>query len=391
METVIVLGLGAMGSAAAAELARRGHRVLGFDRFTPPHRLGSSHGQTRIIRQSYWEDTRYVPLLKRAYDLWRRLEKDSGKELLRLTGGLMIGPLTGPLVDGSRQSAEMFDLPHEMLETAELRRRYPMFAVEQGTVALWEANAGYLRPEDCVRQQLVQATSGGATLHFNQEVLRWEPTREGGVIVETADARYEGDRLVITAGPWAPEVLKALGLPLYVTRQVLYWTLPSDRPEMFREDRLPIFLVEGQPGEPVLYGFPALDESAGPAGVKVALHGSREVCTPETVRREVSEEDRATIRSRLSVTMPLLRGQIAHAETCLYTMTPDENFVIDYHPEFPQITVAAGFSGHGFKFASVVGEILADLATDRMVPYDLGFFSSARFALAEVLRGVDPR
>ena len=386
METVIVLGLGAMGSAAAAELARRGHRVLGFDRFTPPHRRGSSHGQTRIIRQSYWEDTRYVPLLKRAYELWRRLEMESGKELLRLTGGLMIGPLTGPLVDGSRQSAERFDLPHEVLETAELRRRYPMFAVEQGTVALWEANAGYLRPEECVRQQLEQAANGGATLHFNQEILRWGATREGGVTVETADARYEGDRLVITAGPWAPDVLKEIGLPLSVTRQVLYWVEPSERPEMFREGRLPIFLVEGKPGEPVLYGFPAVDESAGPTGVKVALHGSHEICTPDTVRREVSDEDRATIRSRLRATIPLLRGQIMHAETCLYTMTPDENFVIDHHSELPQVTVAVGFSGHGFKFASVLGEVLADLATDRIVPYDLGLFSSARFAPAKVLQ-----
>lgn len=379
METVIVLGLGAMGSAAAAELARRGHRVLGFDRFTPPHRLGSSHGQTRIIRQSYWEDTRYVPLLMRAYELWRRLEAESGKELLRLTGGLMIGQPEGALVDGSRRSAEMFGLPHEVLETAELRRRYPMFAVEQGTAALWEANAGYLRPEECVRQQLLQAVNAGAALHFSEEVLRWETTPNGGVTVETAEARYEGDRLVITAGPWAPEVLETLGLPLSVTRQVLYWIEPSETPEMFRESRLPIFLVEGQPGEPVLYGFPVVDEEAGPAGVKVALHGSHEMCTPQTVRREVGDEDRAVMRSRLSMTMPLLRGRITHAETCLYTMTPDENFVIDHPPEFPQVTVAAGFSGHGFKFASVMGEVLADLATGCTVPYDLGLFRATRF------------
>ncbi len=380
MKTVIVLGLGAMGSAAAAEMARRGHHVRGFDRFTPPHRQGSSHGQTRIIRQSYWEDTRYVPLLLRAYELWRRLEADTGKELLRLTGGLMIGPSAGALVYGSRRSAEMFGLPHEVLETAELRRRYPMFAVEEGTVALWEANAGYLRPEECVRQQLVLAESSGATLHFNEEVLRWKATREGGVMVETANARYEADRLLITAGPWAPEVLKAMGLPLYVTRQVLYWIKPSERPEMFREDQLPIFLREAQPGEPVLYGFPSIHDDAAPVGVKVALHGSREVCTPETVRREVSEEDRASIRSRLSASMPLLCGQITYAETCLYTMTPDENFVIDHQSECPEVTVAAGFSGHGFKFASVIGEILADLATDRTVPYDLALFRAARFA-----------
>ena len=382
MQTVIVLGLGAMGSAAAAELARRGHRVLGFDRFTPPHHFGSSHGQTRIIRQSYWEDTRYVPLLMRAYELWRRLEAETGKDLLRLTGGLMIGSPTGALVDGSRRSAEMFGLPHEVLTTAELRRRYPMFAVEQGTVALWEANAGYLRPEACVRQQLLQAESAGASLQFNKEVLRWKATREGGAMVETADGRYEADRLVITAGPWAPEVLKAVKLSLSVTRQVLYWVEPSDRPEMFREDRLPIFLVEGRSGEPVFYGFPAIAEPAGRVGVKVALHGSREVCTPETVRREVGEEDFASIRARLSESMPLLRGEITHAETCLYTMTPDEHFVVDRHPEFPQVTVAAGFSGHGFKFASVLGEVLADLATDCAAPYDLGLFSAGRFPLA---------
>jgi sarcosine oxidase len=377
MSATIVVGLGAMGSATALHLARRGHRVFGFDRFTPPHSHGSSHGQTRIIRKAYWEDPRYVPLLLRAYELWRRLEADSGQSLLHITGGLMIGRADGDLVAGSQVSAEQFDLQHELLSAAQMRRLYPAFKVDDDWVALWERDAGYLHPEVCVAQQLQQAALAGAELHFDEPVVEWNALPGGGVSVRTTRERYDADNLVISAGPWAPQILRELHLPLRVTRQVVYWFEPSGSIELFRRERMPIYVREMERGQPLLYGFPLTGPDS--EGVKVGLHGSEDVCSPETVDRTVGPGEELSIRERLAEALPLLAGRLLHTETCLYTMTPDEHFVIDAHPEFPQVMLAAGFSGHGFKFASVLGEVLADLATGRKPAYDLELFSLRRF------------
>jgi sarcosine oxidase len=379
--SVIVLGLGAMGSAAAQHLAELGQRVIGIDRFTPPHSYGSSHGQTRIIRQSYWEDPRYVPLLLRAYELWRRLEADSGESLLHLTGGLMIGAADGDLVARSTTSALQFNLPHTVFSASEVRRLYPMFTVEDNMAALWEDAAGFLYPEACVQEQLNQAQRAGAELHYNEPVIEWRPLQSGGVSVRTALRTYEADRLIITAGPWAPEVLSTMKLPLEATRQVLYWFEPLATPELFHEGRFPIFLMQSESSEPLLYGFPSVTHS-GPGhqdGVKVALHGSHDLCTPATIERAILPGDERAIRERLAQTMPTLAGRLLHAETCLYTMTPDEHFIVDQHPDHPQVTIAAGFSGHGFKFSSVIGEILAGMATGQPASYDLDLFSIRRF------------
>jgi sarcosine oxidase len=378
MSNILVVGLGAMGSATALHLARRGHRVLGFDQFTPPHSHGSSHGQTRIIRKSYWEDPRYVPLLLRAYELWRGLEADTGQVLLHITGGLMIGRAGGDLVAGSRASAEQFDLQHEVLSAAQMRRLYPAFRMDDDWLALWEREAGYLDPEACVEQQLQQAALAGAELHFDEPVMEWKAPPGGGVSVRTTRQTYNADHLVITAGPWAPHILRELNLPLRVTRQVVYWFEPTGSIELFRRERMPIYIREMEKGQRLLYGFPL----TGPdiEGVKVGLHGSDDFCTPDTVDRAIGASEERIIRERVADALPLLGGRLLHAETCLYTMTPDENFVIDTHPEFPQVTLAAGFSGHGFKFASVLGEVLADLATDAKPAYDLELFSLRRFA-----------
>jgi sarcosine oxidase len=366
-----------MGSSATQQLAQRGVDVLGFDRFRPPHTHGSSHGQTRIIRQCYWEDPRYVPLLLRAYELWRKLEADTGKSLLHVTGGLMIGRASGVLVSRSEMSARRFALPHEILSASELRRKYPVFNVEDDMLALWEENAGYLRPEACIEEQLGQATRAGAKLHFDEPVLEWHASAGGGVSIRTARGHYVADHLVIAAGPWAPQVLRDMQLPLLVTRQVVYWFEPRGSIDLFRQDRLPVYLLETEATHSVLYGFPLTGPQS--EGVKVAQHGSDETCTPENVVREIRSDDELSIRGRLAGTIPLLGGRLLHAETCLYTMTPDNDFLIDKHPEFPQVTVAAGFSGHGFKFATVIGEILADLATGQMPEYDMDLFQLQRF------------
>jgi sarcosine oxidase len=378
MGTIIVIGLGAMGSSTALHLAGRGHRVLGFDRFTPPHSHGSSHGQTRMIRQSYWEDPRYVPLLLRAYELWRRLERDTGQPLLHITGGLMIARPGGDLVARGTASAEQFNLPHEALSATQIRSRYPAFTADDDWVGLWERDAGYLHPEACIQQQLERSAIAGAELHFNEPVTEWNALPGGGVLVRTERQTYAADHLVITAGPWAPQVLHELNLPLRVTRQVVYHFEPIGSMDTFRAERMPVYIREMEKGQPLLYGFPSTGPDA--EGVKVGLHGSNEFCTPETVDRMISPADERTIRECLAESIPLLAGRLLHAETCLYTMTPDEHFVIDTHPAFPQVTLAAGFSGHGFKFASVLGEVLADLATDSKPAYDLQLFSLRRFA-----------
>jgi sarcosine oxidase len=376
MGTIIVIGLGAMGSSTALHLAARGHRVFGFDQFTPPHSYGSSHGQTRIIRQSYWEDSRYIPLLLRAYELWRRLEIDTGQSLLHIIGGLMIGRAGGDLVFRSTASAERFGLPHEVLSASQIRRLYPAFRIEDDWVALWERDAGYVHPEACVALQLQQSALAGAELHFNEPVTEWNAS-PGGVLVRTARQTYAADHLVITAGPWAPKILRELNLPLSVTRQVVFRFEPIGGIELFRPERMPIYIREMEKGAPLLYGFPLTGPDS--EGVKVGLHGSNEFCTPDTVDREIGSEDERVIRERLAEALPLLAGRMLHAETCLYTMTPDEHFVIDKHPEFSQVTLATGFSGHGFKFASVLGEVLAELSMDSKPAYDLELFSLRRF------------
>lgn len=377
MQKTIVIGLGAMGSATAQHLAQRGQSVVCFDRFTPPHKYGSSHGRSRIIRQAYYEDPRYIPLLLRAYELWRELEGKSGTALLHLTGGLAIGRASGKLVGGAAASARTFSLPHEVLGASELRRRHPAFSVSDDMLAVWEPSAGYLDAEGCLQQQLEQASRAGAELHTDEEVVDWTALPQGGVSVRTSRQTHYADRLVITAGPWAPQLLANLHLPLRVTRQVLLWFQPRGRADLFRTERLPVYLVESEAGQPVLYGFPFTGPDS--EGVKVALHGSEEVCTADTVVREIRDTDECIVRERLAEILPLLAGPLLRAETCLYTMTPDENFIVDKHPVFSQVTLAGGFSGHGFKFANVIGEIVADLTMDLAPAYCLDFLSIGRF------------
>ncbi|HEX3661656.1 MAG TPA: N-methyl-L-tryptophan oxidase [Acidobacteriaceae bacterium] len=377
---IIVLGLGAMGSAAAAWLAEKGHRVLAFDAFTPPHTHGSSHGLSRIYRQAYWEDPRYVHLLLRARELWAKLERDSRLPLLHITGALMMGPPSGQLVLRSADSARQFHLPHDMLSSADLRRRWPQFHVSDDTVALLEHNAGYLVPELCIEQQLRQAARHGADLHFNEPVLDFQ-ARPEGVTIRTARGTFTAAHLVVTAGPWASQLLTEAQLPLRVTRQVLFWFQPASSVDSFRPDphpaRFPIYLWETAPGEPLLYGFPLTGPDT--EGVKVALHGSEETGTPESIDRSIRLDDEQRIRHRLATTIPTLSGRLVRAETCLYTMTPDENFLIGPHPSNPAITLALGFSGHGFKFAPVIGEILGQLATEGKTTQDIAMFSPTRF------------
>jgi sarcosine oxidase len=377
MYDAIVAGLGGIGSAAAYHLARRGKRVLGLERYTPAHDKGSSHGQSRIIRQAYFEDPSYVPLLLRAYELWRQLERETDEDLMTLTGGLMIGPPVSRTFTGSKATADEYGLPYEVFDAGELKRRYPMFEPTEGTIALFEEKAGIVRPEAAVRAHLDRAASLGADLRFEQEILTWQPT-DFGVRVETASGVYEAKRLVVTAGAWAPKLLADLGLPLQVTRQILFWLDPVGGVEPFLPDRFPVFIWEPEDGNS-FYAIPAHD---GPRGrVKVAFfRADGTPADPDTIGREVHDHEVDFIRSYMAKYVPALDGELLYAKTCMYTNTPDEHFVISIHPEHPQVAIAAGFSGHGFKFCGVVGEILADLVTEGETDQPIDCFSPTRLA-----------
>lgn len=369
---VIVIGLGGMGSAAAYHLAARGQRVLGLEKFTPAHDQGSSHGGSRIIRQSYFEDPAYVPLLLRAYDLWADLAADSGREVYRMTGGLFIGPPDCETVAGSLRASQQWGLPHEVLDENQIRTRFPNFTPHAGDVALYEAKAGFARPEMTVQAHLDLAEKDGATLRFGEQVLEWAET-PGGVTVRTADATYTAGQLVICPGAWAPQLLTEFGIPITVERQVLYWLDPVDGVDSFVDQ--PIFIDENASGMQI-YGFPAIDGPRG--GVKVAFFRKGMVCTPETIDRTVHDHEIREMRGRVAELLPALDGPCLHSATCMYSNTPDQHFVIARHPDSDNVTVACGFSGHGFKFVPVVGEILADLATTGATAHPISLFDPRR-------------
>ncbi|MCW2635018.1 MAG: soxA [Blastococcus sp.] len=371
---VIVIGLGGMGSAAAAHLAARGQRVLGLERFGPAHDRGSSHGGSRIIRQSYFEDPAYVPLLRRAYELWAELDTD----LLTLTGGLYLGRRDTPTVAGSLLAAREWNLPHELLDAAEIRRRFPTMRPDDDEVGVYETAAGFVRPERTVAAHLDLAARRGAELRFEEPVSSWSAT-PGGVRVTTASGTYEAGRLVICPGAWAPQLLADLGVPLTVERQVMYWFDPVGGVGPFEPDRHPVYIHEDGDGTQI-YGFPATDGPAG--GAKVAFFRRGFQTTPETLDRAVHGDEVAAMVGHVRRLLPTLPGRFLAGVPCMYTTTPDHHFVIAQHPAHELVTVACGFSGHGFKFVPVVGEILADLAVDGTTRHPIGLFDPRRPALA---------
>jgi len=369
---VAVLGLGGMGSSAAYHLARRGKSVVGLEQFTAAHDRGSSHGQSRVIRQAYSEGPNYVPLIRRAYELWHELEQTSGVELLRLTGGLMIGAEECWIVHGSLISARAHDLPHELLSSAELQRRFPMLRVGSD-VALFEERAGAIFPEACILAHLDLAARHGAELRFGTRVEAWRPVDDGVEIV--ADGRtVRARRLILTAGAWAGPLLAELGLPLQPERNVIFWMQPVTKTAAFGAGRFPVFIWH-HPTEPPLYGLPDLHGE----GVKVGLHHSGVTVDPDGSRHGTDAADVVAIRRSLDERIPALNGDIRASTVCMYTNTPDDHFVIGLHPAHPQVALAAGFSGHGYKFASVVGEILAGLAIEGSTPYSIEQFAIGRF------------
>jgi sarcosine oxidase len=363
---VVIVGLGAMGSAALFHLAKAGKKVLGLDRFSPPHALGSSHGQTRIIRETYFEHPTYVPIVQRAYELWDELAQMTGQQLFVQTGGLMIGRPDGVVVTGARRSAATHRLPHELLSAQEITRRFPALHPDMEMAGVWEPRAGILFPEQCIAAHLGCARDRGAMLHCDEKVLRWEADGDGAKVT-TERGEYRAERLILSAGSWMKSSLPDLDLPLTVERQILFWFDSSDR-KSFQPERCPIHLWEHAPGK-FFYGFPDLGH-----GVKVAGHHEGEITDPDSIRREVAAEEVEVMRRIIRPFLPTLDGPLREAVVCMYTNTPDGHFLIDAHPSLPQVLMASPCSGHGFKFSSAIGEILAELITKGESRFDLSLF-----------------
>jgi len=371
---VVVCGLGAMGTAAAQHLARRGKRVLGIERYASGHDRGSSHGRTRIIRLGYFEHPSYVPLLRHAYGLWRDLERAAGRELLHVTGIAEIGPPNGALVKGTLGSARIHDLPHEVIPAPELMRRFRAFRVPPDYVAVLQPDGGMLEAEGAVTAQLALATAAGAHIRNNERVRALEP-HPNYVRIVTDRGSVDAGAAIVTVGPWLPSFLPALGAPLRVTREVMTWFAPADA-QLFSPGRTPVFIIESRHG--MHYGIPPHGDIH--AGIKVAKHHHRnEAVDPDAYDRKVSADDEALIRVVLAEHIPAANGRLVAAKTCLYTMTPDGDFLIDRLPGASNVIVASPCSGHGFKFAPVIGEIVADLATTGATPHDIARFSLRRF------------
>lgn len=368
---VIVLGVGGMGSAAVFEFARRGRRVLGLEQFYLGHDRGSSHGHTRVIRQAYYEHPAYVPLARRAYERWYDLEQRTGRHLFTECGCLTIGPPGGELAEGVRRSANEHRLPVEELTGPEISRRFPAMAFDEGYVGVLEQHAGFLAVEECVRAHIDSAVSLGADVRGEEPALEWK-VDGSGVEVRTAKGTYRAAKLVVTAGAWATKLLADIGVPLTVMRQVMLWFAPLDA-TLFRRDRMPVYIAETPEG--AFYGTPAID----PRGHKAARHyGAPELPSPDGVDWSIHDADEPPVRAFVRKHLPAGNGPRTAGQVCQYTLTPNRHFVIDVHPHHPQIVLAAGFSGHGFKFASAVGEILADLTEHGQTALPIEMFRQCR-------------
>jgi sarcosine oxidase len=364
---VVVCGLGVMGSAALYHLARRGVRTLGIERFAPGHDRGSSHGASRIIRLSYHEHPSYVPLLRRAYSLWRELQATSGEALLHITGIVEVGPADGMLVRGTLASARLHGLPHEVLDAARLTQRCAAFRVPEHFVGVFQPEGGFVAAERSVHAFVRLAQERGAQLRTG-ETVRSVEERSGCVRIVTDAGEIAAAAAIVSVGPWLPSLLPHAGLPLRVTREVMGWFVPSQS-ALFAADRFPVFLLESRHG--MHYGFP-LDAEGW---VKVARHHHRnESVDPDGYDRFVSADDERLIRDALAAHLPAANGTLGKAQTCLYTTMPDGDFLIDRLPGSPHVIVASPCSGHGFKFAPVIGEILADLATGGQPAHDIARF-----------------
>lgn len=391
---IIVLGLGANGSSALYHLSKTNKKIAGIERYTPPHSFGSSHGQSRIIRQAYYENPVYVPFLREAYRCWRELEDISGEQLFLKTGGLMLGTEDAAVVRGARLSAETHGIDYEYLVSAELQRRFPAFRPVPDTVGLLEKEAGILFPEKCIAAWMEQAQRNGASLYYDEVVVAIK-TDQDAIHLTTSKGSYVTEKLIISAGAWVGELVAGIAempgshweqtnggtgattglrLPLTVARQAVYWFTNRNKDQQagLLPDQMPVYIWEYRPGK-MFYGFPDLGE-----GIKIGYHHTGRHIHPDALEQTVSQEE---IDDMKTLTNSYLNTDAVfhQAAVCMYTNTPDEDFIIDYHPIYKNIVIASPCSGHGFKFSSLTGKILSQLTMDQIPALDISPFSISRF------------
>lgn len=369
----IVAGLGGMGSSVAAHAAERGLRVLGLEQFDRAHDRGSSSGESRIIRKAYFEDPAYVPLLHHAYARWHALEAATGRAVYHQTGVLLAGSPHHASVHNARASAVMHAIPYEELDATEIVRRYPRLAPRPGEIAIFEPEAGLIVPEAAIAGYLEVAERSGADLRFATPLREWRTTARGTVVVATAGgATFEARRLAICMGPWFEALAREIGIPLVVERRVQHWFAPAG--DDYGPAGLPTFLIDRDDQPSRMYGFPDLG-----TGVKAAFHSLGAATHADDLDRVVHDDDIAPLRAALAAWIPGAAGPYRRGKVCMYSLTPDEHFVLGLHPDEPNVVLAGGFSGHGFKFASAIGDIVTDLLIDGATRHPIGFLSPHRF------------
>lgn len=371
---VVVLGLGAHGSSAVYHLSKNNLKVCGIDRFAPPHAFGSSHGQSRIIRQAYHESPMYVPLVKKAYELWIELQQASGKQLLLKTGGIILGDENATVIKGAKLSAEMHNVPYEYLNSKEIAEKFPALKPTENTVAVVEQSAGILFPEECIKANLQLAKQNGAELFFN-EVVQSINTKNNSVEVVTDKGVYETEKWIVSVGAWLNDLLPELHLPLNIKRQVLFWFKNKDErlQKFVQPNQLPIFIWEYSSPH-IFYGFPDLSD-----GIKIAPHHEGQPIHPDLLSKEVYEDEIAQMKNILDEYFNI-DATFNYSDVCMYTNTPDEHFIIDFHPSNKNIIIASPCSGHGFKFSSAIGKILSAMATGKPLNFDIAPFRIGRFS-----------
>ncbi len=373
MSDILVIGSGGFGSSVMHHLARRGLRVIGIDRFAPPHDQGSSHGETRVIRKAYFEHPSYVPLLHRAWDLWHELSSEVNQPLIQRRDLLMSGPPSSEVITGALESASTHRLPVEELTPEEAMKRYPTFRLPDDHRVVVETTAGFLWAERCISASLMLAEQLGAQMRSDETVQQIDYPASGGVCVQTNRARYSAAAAVITAGAWTGQLLPEYASLIRVLRKVLFWYPLTD--SLWSDPAAPVFLIDAPHGQ--FYGVPSVDGRLA----KVAEHtGGAVVQDPLHVDRHVTMADSAGTNRFVDGFMNGLLPQPAQSTVCMYSMSPDGHFLLDKHPTLP-LVVAAGFSGHGFKFTSVLGEVCADLITDKKPSLDVSFLSRSRFEI----------
>jgi len=369
---VIVIGVGGMGSAAVYHLARRGLQVLGLEKHAIPHEMGSSHGYSRMIRYTLQEHPSYVPLVRRSYELWHEMEETAGEELMVTTGSIRAGAPDSPFFLNAQEACDLHSIPYEILTASEVNKRFPGYRFPEEISSVYQADGGFLLPERCIVTHVQAAERAGADVHSQETVLDWE-VRGDGVQVRTDRDTYTAGRLVVTAGPWAANLVPELAAYAVPERQVMGWFQPK-RPELYAAEAFPVFGVFTEEGR--YYGFP----SHAVPGFKIGrAHHLLQKVDPDAIDREVHPEDEDILRQAVNRYFPLAAGKLLDGKTCMYTNTPDEHFMIGTLDGQPQVSVAAGFSGHGFKFASVIGEIMADLAQNGATEHDINLFRLDRF------------